>query len=80
MVCGVYRCSSCPRGTCGRPGWPAPGLIVQAQGVKGLAVVRFHSRLNLLQADAAHPADGTGEVLVDDILVDADRLKDLAAW
>ena len=52
---------------------------IQTQRVKGSVVGSFHIRLNVLQTDAAHTADRAGEVLVDDILGDADRLKDLAA-
>ena len=52
---------------------------IQTQRVKGGVVGSFHIRLNVLQTDAAHTADRAGEVLVDDILGDADRLKDLAA-
>ena len=52
---------------------------IQTQRVKGGVVGSFHIRLNVFQTDTAHTADRTGEVLVDDILGDADRLKDLAA-
>ena len=52
---------------------------IQTQRVKGGVVGSFHVGLNVLQTDAAHAADRAGEVLVDDIPGDADRLKDLAA-
>ncbi|CAN3997861.1 SnoaL-like domain-containing protein, partial [Dysosmobacter welbionis] len=33
------------------------GVVAQAQGIEGLAVVPLHALLDLRQADALHPAD-----------------------
>ena len=52
---------------------------VQSQRVEGRVVLSLDVGLDIFQTDAAHTADRTGEVFVDDVLRDADRLKDLAA-
>lgn len=39
----------------------------------------FHVLLDIVDGDAAHPADGVGEVFVNDLFVDAHRLENLAA-
>ena len=53
------------------------GVVAQAQGIEGLAVVPLHALLDLRQADALHPADCVGEVLVHHVPVDAQALEDL---
>ena len=53
------------------------GVVAQAQGVEGLAVVPLHALADLVQADAAHPADGVGEIPVHHLPVDAHALEDL---
>ena len=52
---------------------------VQTQRVEGRIVLGLDVGLNVLKVDAAHTADRAGEILVDDLFRDADRLKDLAA-
>ena len=52
---------------------------VKAQRVEGCVVQGLHVSLNVLEADAAHTAHRAGEILVDDVLGDADGLEDLAA-
>ena len=52
---------------------------VQPQGVEGLLVTVFHVLLDIVDGDAAHPADGVGEVFVNDLFADAHRLENLAA-
>ena len=54
-------------------------IDVQPQRVEGGAVAGLHVGLDVLQPDAPHPADGAGEVFVDDLFRDAHRLEDLAA-
>ena len=54
-------------------------IDVEPQGVEGGAVPRLDVGLDVRKADAPHPADGAGEVAVDDLLRDAHRLEDLAA-
>ena len=51
----------------------------QVQRVEGAAVAVLHVLGDFLQADAAHAADGVGEVLADDLLADADGFEDLGA-
>ena len=53
------------------------GVEAQAQGVEGLVVVPLHALADLLQAHALHTGDGVGEVLVDDLLVNAHALENL---
>ena len=54
-------------------------IDVQSQGVEGLTVPVFQLLLDVQQRDAAHPADGVGEILVDDVGADAHGLENLAA-
>ena len=54
-------------------------LGVQPQRVEGLAVAGLDVGGDFGEADAAHPADGAGEILVDDLSADADRFEQLAA-
>ena len=55
------------------------GVGGQLHGVEGGVVALGHGGGDVRKADAAHAADGVGEVAVDDILVDAHRLEDLGA-
>ena len=55
------------------------GVSLQIQRIKRAVVPVLHALADLLQADAAHAGDRVGEVLVDDVLPDADRLEDLRA-
>ena len=52
---------------------------VQPQRIECLLMAGFQILLDVLNCDAAHAGDGVREVLVDDLLRDAQRLKDLAA-
>ena len=52
---------------------------VQPQRVERLLVAVFHVLLDIVDGDAAHPADGVGEVFVNDLFADAHRFKNLAA-
>ena len=54
------------------------GVHPQIQQVKGVVVPPLDTLADLLQADALHGADGIGEILVDDLLADAHRLKNLS--
>ena len=51
----------------------------KAQRIEGQAVLPVRSFSDLLQRNAAHPADGSGEVPVHHLPGNADSLKDLAA-
>ena len=55
------------------------GVGGQLHGVEGGVVALGHGGGDVRKADAAHAADGVGEVAVDDVLVDAHRLEDLGA-
>ena len=52
---------------------------VQPQRVERLLVAVFHVLLDIVDGNAAHPADGVGEVFVNDLFADAHRLENLAA-
>ena len=54
-------------------------VYVQSQGIKGCGMKLVRLFLDVCQSDAAHTADGIGEVLVHHILVDTDGLEDLGA-
>ena len=51
----------------------------QSQGIKGLRVVFIHPLGDILHGDAAHPADRSREIPVDDISGNTDGLKNLCA-
>ena len=53
------------------------GIHTQIQGIKGLVVAGDHIVIDVLHADAAHPADSVGKVFVYDFLADAHSLEDL---
>ena len=53
------------------------GVVAQAQGVEGPAVVVIHQLSDLLQTHAPHPAEGTSEILVHHHPVNAHCLEDL---
>ena len=66
---------------------PAAAQVVESDGVQGLVhakservksviVPESHSLLYLLDVDAAHTADCTGEVAVDHIFSQSDGLED----
>ena len=54
-----------------------PCVNPEAERVKGVAVMELHSSTDLLHADPAHPAHGMGEIAVNNIFFDSDRLKNL---
>ena len=52
---------------------------VQPQRVERLLVAVFHVLLDIVDGNAAHPADGVGKVFVNDLPADAHGLENLAA-
>ena len=56
----------------------AVGLLLGTQRV-GAGVTATDLLGDLVEADAAEPADGAGEVLVDELVTEPDRLEDLGA-
>ena len=55
------------------------GIGGELHGVKGPVVGAGDPLFNFSQANAPHPADGAGKVVVNDLSADAHRLKDLGA-
>ena len=55
------------------------GIGGELHGVKGPVVGAGNPLFNFSQANAPHPADGAGKVVVNDLSADAHRLKDLSA-
>ena len=53
-------------------------IHAEAERIERVAVAVFHALADLFQTNAAHATDGVGEILIDDVLADADGLEDLA--
>ena len=49
----------------------------EAERIKSVAVMELHSSTDFLHADPAHATHGMGEIAVNNILFDSDRLKNL---
>ena len=78
MVWGLYMWSSSPAaGLVGAQWSPGCRSISSPRGSKARVWFLSTRVCDLPQADASHPGDRVGEVLVDDLLGDADGLKDL---
>ena len=54
-----------------------PCVNPEAERIKGMAVMEFHSCPDLFHADPSYTAHGMGEIAVNNILFDSDCLKNL---